>query len=448
MRHAHVFFPPLPKCPVILLAGIAAWSLPLRADLRDQLEAVVDQKMAASGVPGVLMGVWRGNSEIAVFEKGFSQIETSTPISRTDSLRIASVTKSFTVTRILQLQDAGLLSLDDPISDYVPGLQNGQATLRQLANMTSGIFNYTEDASVVTELITNPTKTWTDAELVAAANAPVHSPYFAPGEGWHYSNTNTVLLGMVIEAVTGNFYAEEIASGITQPLGLTHTLYPSGNLPPPPHADGYADFGQGPVNFTEASPTAASASGSLVSKLDDLRIWGEALANGTLLSPESQEDRLAMISLGEGIHPEYDSYGLGIGSLDGWLGHTGDFPGYQSLVMHDPLHDQTVVIMLNLTGAGHLPTEMFREISSLLVVPEPSTTLLLITAALFGTSMRRRQSAQHPKTNSVERARTDGGPMHDTQVKHRFHPLVRAETCRKADCGIPTDSRQKTMEGP
>jgi D-alanyl-D-alanine carboxypeptidase len=316
----------------------------LQADLYQELEAVLDRKMTETAVPGILMGVWRGETEVAVFEKGFSNVQTSEPIHRLQSMRMASVTKSFTVTRILQLHDAGLLSMDDPIGHYVPGLQNGHATLRQLANMTSGIFNYTEDSGLVTELITNPTRVWTDTELVQVANAPVHSPYFTPGNGWHYSNTNTVLLGMVIEAVTGNFYANEIAQSISQPLGLMKTIYPNGDLPPAPFSEGYANFGDGIVNFSEASPTAASASGSLVSTLDDLRIWATALAQGTLLSPETQEERLMMIPLGEEAHPEYDSYGLGIGSLDGWLGHTGDFPGYQSLIMHALLSDHTVVI--------------------------------------------------------------------------------------------------------
>lgn len=367
-----------PHWLVAIALCLGAFSAPMHGSLTDQLEAVLDQTMAESDVPGIIMGVWRGDTEIAVFEKGVSNVDTQQQINRLQSVRMASVTKSLTVTRVLQLHQTGQLSLDDPISNYVPDLQNGNATLRQLANMTSGIFNYTEDQDLVMELVTNPTKVWTDQQLVDAANAEIHEPYFAPGAGWHYSNTNTVLLGMVIEAVTGNFYADEIVDHITQPLGLDHTLYPDGDFPPAPYVDGYANFGEGPALFTEASPTVTSAAGSFVSKLDDLRIWARALAEGTLLTPELQEERLEMIDLPEGVAPEYDSYGLGIGSLDGWLGHTGDFPGYQSLIMYDLIHDQTVVILLNLTGEGHLPTDIFREISPILAIPEPSAAFLVV----------------------------------------------------------------------
>lgn len=158
MQSGHFFSQTLSNAVLALLLFLIAMSEPMHAGLYEQLENVVDQKMAETGVPGLLMGVWRGNTEIAVFEKGFSNIHTSEPIDRLDTLRIASVTKSFTVTRILQLRDEGLLSLDEPISNYVTGLQNGNASLRQLANMTSGIFNYTEDPDVVSQLITNPTK--------------------------------------------------------------------------------------------------------------------------------------------------------------------------------------------------------------------------------------------------------------------------------------------------
>jgi CubicO group peptidase (beta-lactamase class C family) len=367
-------------------------TVPAKAGLVEELEAVVDQNMATHGVPGALVGVWRQGSELAVFEKGVSDVDSGTLMSRLNHMRIASVTKSFTVTRILQLRDQDVLSLDDPISKYVPGVQNGDATLRQLANMTSGIFNYTENPSVVMELVNNPLKTWTDSELVAATAG--YTPYFDPGKGWHYSNTNTVLLGMVVTSLTGQSFGQQVTSGILGPVGLSNTSYPSAPTLPTPFSHGYALFGPGApmVDFTEVSPTAASSSGAMISTLDDLRIWGKELAVGSLLSADSQRERLEMVSTAGGVGPEYDAYGLGIGALDGWVGHTGDFPGFQSLVMHDTANDQTVVILINLSGSGHVPTEMFQQMSGLLAIPEPSAFFLLAASAIILVMVRRKRA--------------------------------------------------------
>lgn len=369
----------------LLLAAGFLFSRPALASLPEQIDDIVTRYSLEKNIPGVVVGVWRQGSEITVIEKGFSDLENATPVSRYDHFRIASVTKSFTVTRILQLAQHGHLSLDDPISKYVPGLHNGHATLRELANMTSGIFNYTEDEEFVQEFFSDLTKTWTDQQLVDIAN--VHNPYFPPGTAWHYSNTNTILLGMVVEQVTGNSLASELETHVFTPAGLSlNTLYPQTDTIPPPFSHGYVDIGEETYrDVTLASPTSTSGSGALISTIDDLAIWSKILAQGTLLSPEMQDERLQMVSTAGGEGPYYDAYGLGIGTIEGWLGHTGDFVGFQSLVMHDVLHDQTVVILLNLSGSGHLPTEMFLEIAPLLSIPEPSTAALalVLTFLLF-----------------------------------------------------------------
>lgn len=375
----------LVRCRSGILVFAACLSLgtpTARADLAGELENLVDQAMADHPIPGMLVGVWRGDTEVAVFQKGVSSVETMDPINRLDSLKIGSVTKSFTVTRLLQLADEGLVNLDTPIGHYVPTvggvpLQNGNATLRQLANMTSGIFNYSAAPGFGLQVVENPVTPWTDPQLVAIANG--QTPSSAPGAEWHYSNTNTVLLGMVVEQVTGNSIGSEIATHILSPLGLARTVYPATPELPDPHSDGYAILGEDGelTNMSLMTPTITSAAGAMVSTLDDMRLWARDLALGTSLSPEAQAERLQMITTPEGSDPEYDSYGLGIGSLDGWLGHTGDFFGYQSLIMYDPVNDQTVVILQNLSGDGHVPTELFREMSGVLAVPEPGTYILL-----------------------------------------------------------------------
>jgi D-alanyl-D-alanine carboxypeptidase len=138
--------------------------------------------------------------------------------------------------------------------------------------------------------------------------ANAHDPYFAPGRAWHYSNTNTVLLGMVIESVTHNPVGRELADHIFTPLGLTDTLYPVDPDLPLPFSRGYAVFSPGGAlnDVTRASPTSTSASGAMISKLGDLRIWAETLARGALLSPEAQAERL---QTGTGAHGQGDRRG-------------------------------------------------------------------------------------------------------------------------------------------
>lgn len=364
------------------------------ASLNDQLDAIVSSYVASyqiqnGKVPGALVGVWGPDEDPMIFEKGFANLATNDPTSAADAYRVGSITKSFTVTRLLQLAaDSSYgLSLDDPISKYIstattPGLtqnlSNGNATLRQLANMTSGIFNYTEDPTFTTSLIEHPLQVRTDVEIVNAANNN-HTPYFTPGEDWYYSNTNTVLLGMVVEKVTGNPLGQEIMMNIVEPLGMSaSTIYPTTPAMPNPYAHGYAiiDADVGQVDFTDITPTMLSGAGAMISTLDDLRIWGEALGTGALITEEMFTERLEMVLSNE-HGPFYDAYGLGMGTIDGWLGHTAETFGFESLVMYNPLTGQTVVILVNGSPGNHVPTEMFLQIKDALAVPEPSTIALI-----------------------------------------------------------------------
>ena len=154
--------------------------------------------------------------------------------------RIGSITKTFTGTVILQLVDEGKLRLDDPIAKYQPEVPNGaNITIRQLLQMTSGLFNYTDDPAWNQALDANRQRVWSPQELVAIALA--HPPYFAPGTDFHYSNTNTVLLGLIIEQITGNNVADEFARRIFTPLGMRETVMPPPTMAaiPDPHPRGY-----------------------------------------------------------------------------------------------------------------------------------------------------------------------------------------------------------------
>ena len=352
----------------------------LDPELVERLEQVLTEKMEEFGILGALVGVWIPGEGNLIIEKGISDIDNDEPIEKKDYVRIGSVTKSFTVTVILQLVGEGMLNLNDSLAKFFPEIENSDATVRDLANMRSGIFNYTEDQDFVVLLLEDLLRKWAPQELVDVADSNL--PYFAPDGGWHYSNTNTVLLGMIIEQVTGNFVGDEIQKRIIEPLGLGGTIYPTSPDMPLPFSRGYLEFdpeiGLMDVSFTD--PSSSAASGAMISRLLDLRKWGGALGKETLLNEEVQQERIDSLApivfdpcddddpeRPKRSCPEYDKYGIGIGELNGWIGHTGEAIGYTLLVMFEPENGSVVVIIMNRSGVGeHVPTKVFREYAQIL----------------------------------------------------------------------------------
>ena len=351
----------------------------LDPELSQTLRQILSENMDEYGIPGALVGVWIPGEGKLIFEEGVSDIDNDEPIEREDHTRIGSVTKSFTVTVILQLVEEGLLSLDDPLSKFFPEIENSSATVGELANMRSGIFNYTEDQDFVVLLIEDLLRKWAPQELVDVADGNL--PYFAPDGGWHYSNTNTVILGMIIQQVTGNFVGVEIQDRIIEPLGLGGTIYPISPDMPLPFSRGYAEFDPeiGLMDVTFSDPSASAASGAMISRLSDLRKWGEALGTGSLLKKETHQIQINSLSTiifepcdddterPKRSCPEYDKYGLGLGEISGWIGHTGEYIGYTALVMFEPQSGSVVVILMNTFGVGeHVPTKVFIDYAEIL----------------------------------------------------------------------------------
>jgi CubicO group peptidase (beta-lactamase class C family) len=358
---------------LLAIGGLLRFASPAQAEgLETRITQVAENCVSSGETPGILIGIAKAGQPPVFIARGVSDLATNAPMNPANCQRIGSVTKSFTVTRVLQLADEGRLSLDDPIEKYLPGLRNGSATLRELADMTSGIFNYTEDLDFVLPFAFHRTMTTTDRKIVAVANE--HQPYFAPGARWYYSNTNTILLGMVVEQITGRPLRVEITRSLLRPLGLRRTFYPTGVNLPPPFSHGYTvlDTDQGQIDVTQLSPTFFSGAGAMISTPADLLRWGRALAQGSLISRRAQRERLFMINSSKGVGPYYDRYGLGLGRISGWLGHTGDLFGFQSLVMHNLVANETVVILVNSSGGAHLPTEIFQRLVGMLPSAQPA----------------------------------------------------------------------------
>ncbi|MFF7257042.1 serine hydrolase domain-containing protein [Streptomyces microflavus] len=341
----------------------------LAPEVTARLDKAIEAVRRQAGIPGVVVGIWMPGKGNYVRATGVADTTTREPMSADSYIRIGSETKTFTVTALLELVDEHRIKLDDPISAYVPGVRNGdRITLRHLAEMRSGLFPYTADADFQRDLLSDPQRYFTPKEVLAYGMK--HKNTFKPGAQFQYSNSNLVLLGLVIEKVSGQRLDHFIHERVLRPAHLHHTLFPTGPEFPEPHAHGYTDqtLSGETADATDWNPSWAWAAGAMISDLHDLRRWAKTVATGELLSPETQAQRLRTIPTGiPGL-----SYGLGIFDANGWIGHNGSLPGYETVTVHLPSQKATLVIMINtdsLSG-GQEPSTLLARAVTQIVTPE------------------------------------------------------------------------------
>jgi D-alanyl-D-alanine carboxypeptidase len=276
----------------------------------------------ADGVPGVTVTVRRGHGTWAA-TAGVGDLGTGKPRSTRDHYRVASITKTFVATVVLQLEAEGRLSLDDTVEKWLPGVVRGnghdgrKVTLRQLLNHTSGIFDYLEDPGFQQKYMTadgfmkHRFDQADPKDLLAIAMA--NKPYFEPGASFAYSNTNYVLAALVIEKATGNGYGDEIDRRIIAPLHLTSTSVPTTRVTlPRPAGRAYSKLARtdtGPTyDVTELNARLAYGSGQMVSSSADLNRFYSALLGGRLLPPEQLKAMKTTVKSSR----ETSRYGLGL----------------------------------------------------------------------------------------------------------------------------------------
>ncbi|MET4925674.1 serine hydrolase [Streptomyces sp. PSRA5] len=300
---------------------------------------------------------------------GVADAETNRKARPGDKFRIASATKTYVSTVVLQLVGEGRLSLDDTVEDWLPGVVSGNGndgsriTVRQLLNHTSGLFNYTGDFPALTGIAAYEAgryTTWTDERLVGIAMR--HAPAFEPGATWSYSNTNYTLAGMIIKEVTGRTWQQEVTKRIVRPLGLRNTLTPT-TAPgiPGSHLKGYSAFGESApaIDVTAFNPSAAGAAGAMISTTGDMTTFYQGLMRGRLLKPAQLKEMKKTVRA-----PELDAawpgarYGLGLMELPltcggSYYSHAGDLPGYATRTGATP--DGRRVVVLEATGDGSMP---------------------------------------------------------------------------------------------
>ncbi|WP_067568226.1 serine hydrolase domain-containing protein [Nocardia acidivorans] len=311
---------------------------PLSDTARAEVQRALDAAVAA-GTPGVQVVVTE-HGRTWTAGAGVGSIEAETPFPDNAEVRAGSNTKAFVATVMMQLVGEGEVDLDAPIERYLPrvvkgeGVDGNRITVRNLMQHTSGLPEYLELPQLDGDYDTMRTQHFDSADLVSAAlgSGPAHFP---PGEKAEYSNTNYLIVGMLVERVTGHPFAEEVNSRVIQPLGLTSTYIPApGDIDiRDPHPLGYEVVDGKPMDFTRFDPSWASSAGALISNGHDLNRFFTALLFEKLLQPaqlaEMRRDPKPLTNR-NGIE-----YALGLARLtvpcgkEVW-GHGGSIPGFRT----------------------------------------------------------------------------------------------------------------------
>jgi D-alanyl-D-alanine carboxypeptidase len=295
-------------------------------------------------IPATIIGIWddKGHSFVKAF--GYADLAKKTPTSAADHFRIGSNTKTFVVSVLLQLVGEKKLTLDDPLSRFDVGVKvpnERSITVRELCDMRSGLFE-AYDTPQFAKLNWKLPPNFSPRLLVGWAAQ--QKPYFAPNKGYHYSNTNYLLLGLIIEALTKDTVGNQIRKRLIEPYGLAQTSFPQTEAMPDPWARGYdLDKARKWSDVSNTVPVAfMGAAGAMISDPNDVRRWIKLFATGQAGGHATYHDLINCIPfLGN------TSFGLGITCSAGWYGYTGALPGYNTGDYYSPSTGLTIVAWID-----------------------------------------------------------------------------------------------------
>ena len=352
--------------------------------LKTALQAKLDEWHKAGSFPGATLGVVLANGESFALAVGYSDRDARTPMKPNDRMLAGSVGKTFAAATALQLIKEGKIGLDDKIEKYLGGeqwfsrLPNAKdITVRQLMNHTSGLVRYEFKEQFTKDLTANPEKVWKPAELVAYLLD--EKPPFEAGKGWDYSDTNYIVLGMIIEKVTGRKFYDEATRRLLKPLKLSDTIPQDG-----PRLKGVVQGYAGPNNpfgGTDAmivngkfvvNPQFEWTGGGYASTTQDLARWVKIIYEGKAFSPDllpQVVDGVAAPMLGRETR-----YGLGaiirktqVGTS---YGHSGFFPGYMTDMAYFPEQKIAVAVQVNTSVGRSLGKPLSRILVEVMEVIE------------------------------------------------------------------------------
>jgi len=330
------------------------------SDTGEQLTALMEETVSPEyEQSGILLGVWAPGKGEWVLSRGKADLDAARAVDRGDYWRIASITKTFTGTIVLQLAEEGTLRLDDTIDRYcrpaapgskIPPIPDGERiTVRMLLSHTTGIRDYGAISWIGTAFLENPFRIWRPEEIVQASIDS--GPSFVPGARFEYSNTNTYILGMLVEQLTEHTFQAEIQARIFDRIGLTKTSFPTIPEMPIPFIHEYSirDGRLADVSFFD--PSFSWAPGAVISTLDEMKRYAAALTDGSLLGADMQAERMQWWeekSAGWfGLHYPSSKYGLHIMSYAGFVGHSGSSIGLSTMVVRNPTNGATIVFVSN-----------------------------------------------------------------------------------------------------
>ena len=333
-----------------------------------QVEAAARKMVDDRLTPGLQICVRQRGA--TVFSRGFGQadLETATPMTPTTVCRIGSVSKQFTAAGILLLAQDGKLSLDDPLSRFIPDFPNAERlSIRRLLSHTTGLGNYTE--TTPPELIWQLARTDRDsAQMLQLMRLSGANLLFEPGTNYRYSNTGYVLLGIVIEKLSGLSYRDFMRERLFTPLGLSRTAVDDVAEVVPNRAAGYTDDPKAASGFDNASFTSMTypgGAGALRSTCEDLCAWHAALLGGKALQPAMLQAMLTPITLNDGSLPQQTNrkaavrygFGIGVNPVDGRaaVSHGGSIQGFGSFLETLQAERVTMAMIINTDGGAKAP---------------------------------------------------------------------------------------------
>ena len=344
----------LPVLAAALLITTTAAARIVSPGITDQrLQPMLDRWRERAGIPAVTLAV-DGPHGSDVAASGTTERGGRTPVTPDGQFRVASITKLFVATVVLQLVQEGRIRLDDSLTDYLPEFRQGNgATVRQLLNHTSGIPDYERVEGLNEDVVAHRNRRWSTQELLHLISGV--RPEFAAGTDTSYSNTDYVLLGSVIERVTGATWPAQVRRRILDPLGLRHT-YVSGAEPVPGGVvPGYMDMDQdGDEDKVEtgqgwpALDTTEAAAGAIVSTAPDLATFATALFHHRLLNAATLQQMVTESPQ----HLRTSGYGLGVEVMRPdyrltMVGHGGFTIGTRSALWYAPDADVVVAVLAN-----------------------------------------------------------------------------------------------------
>jgi D-alanyl-D-alanine carboxypeptidase len=332
--------------------------------LTNDLQQVLDDKVKELDVSGIQASV-RVDDLYWYSTSGFIDLEKKEELTGKHILRIGSVTKIFTAAVILKLFEQGKINLDDKIDKWFPKYPKSDLiTIRQLLNHSSGIYNYTENLWLGVQTVLLPKKKWNPNTLLKSTYNKGF--YFVPGKGHHYSNTNYLILGLIIEKITGKSLSKVYREYIFEAKKLNNTFFIPYEKTPGKLITGYDSdvipFGTHKITPDETSfATLGFSAGAIVSTADDLRKWIDSLFKSNFLKEVTLSEMMKYLKVKDHDVRKQIGYGLGLRvlNIDGNIifGHTGTIPGFGAAVFYCPEKDYSLAIISN--------ASMFDQISVL-----------------------------------------------------------------------------------